>query len=84
LFDVDSSYRYIERYSGFLYPDFKQNVKCCSYIICNDSFHTLASVLYSSKSIAMACIIMAAEKFKYPLPYESEKLNQEEMLRVYK
>jgi hypothetical protein len=72
LLDIDTPYRYIERFSTLLYPDYKVNVKTYALSVCNDSFFTYAQLLYSSKSIALACIIYAAAKFGYSIPSEDE------------
>ena len=59
-------------YPQKFYPMQSHNIDKVSQAACNDSFYTLANVVYTGPSVALACVLFAALRFGAPLPYPEE------------
>jgi len=66
--------KYTKRFAELLYAPIIgqsfQTVLRCADAIANDSFLTYVNVLYSVQTVALACVCLAAARFKHPLPVQ--------------
>ena len=63
---------YTKRFAKFLYEPmlgqaFTQVMKCAD-AIANDSFFTYANVLFTTQTVALACVLLAAARYKHVTP----------------
>ena len=66
---------YTKRYAKYLYEHhigqaFTQVQKCAD-AIANDSFFTYVNVLYPIQTVALACVLMAAARYKHATPLQA-------------
>ena len=68
--------RLTKRFAQYLYEPmigqaYTQVLKCADGIA-NDSFFTHANLIYSTQTVALACILLAAARYKHATPMHAQ------------
>ena len=71
---------YVKRYSQYLYePNYHGNfaqIEKCATAIANDSFFTYINCLYNVQTVALACVFLAASRYKFITPMTEDSTIQ--------
>lgn len=69
---------YTKRFARLIYEPLIgagfQNVSKCADAIANDSFMTYVNLLFNVQTVALASVMMAAARYKHPLPCSQPEL----------
>ena len=65
---------YSVRFARLLYGQNAKNLDTSIKAIANDSFATYVNILFPLQTVALACVLLAAAKCKFPLPLVETEL----------